>query len=416
MISDLRYASRILVKSPGFTIAALITLAIGIGATTAMFSVVNSVLLRPLPFPDADRLFVIRETRAQQGFGRTVVAEGEYLQWARGNPVFEYAAIVESPSLALKIRDAPERVPALRVPADFFPLFGIRPAAGRAFTRDAEQPGGSGVVLISYDLWQQRFNGAAEIIGRPLDVEGRPFTIIGVLPQGFSFGGRVTAIVPMTLGPAEAAQFSSHSFDMYARIAPAVDPAQAEADLTRRILATEGDPPHATGATLVPMREEVVGDTRTSMLVLFGAVGLVLLIACANIASLLLARASSRQKEIAVRSAVGATRWRVIRQLVTESLLLSVAGGALGLILALWLTDLLARLAVDAIPRALEISMDARAFAFAFAVSIGCGVLFGMTPAWQASLFDAGAALKQDSRGGTAVGRTRALSMFATAE
>jgi putative ABC transport system permease protein len=259
-------------------------------------------------------------------------------------------------------------------------------------------------------------NGAADAIGRSITVEGRPATIIGILPKGFSFGGRIDAVVPMTLGAAEAAQFSSHSFDMYARLAPGVTPQQAAAELTRMILATQGTPQHATGATLVPLHDEVVGDSRASILILFGAVSLVLLIACANIANLLLARAASRQKEIAVRSALGATRQRVMRQLVTESLLLSAIGGVQGVVLALWLTDLLARTAADSLPRALEIGMDLRALAFALGVSAVCGLLFGLAPAWQAAQFDVGSALKQEGRGGSAAGRKRALAVFAAAE
>lgn len=416
MIQDLRYAARMLMKSPGFTLSALTALALGIGATTAMFGAVNSVLLRPLPFPDADRLFVVRETRAQTGFERTVISEGEYLQWGRNNPHFEYAAIVDTPGLSVRFGGTPERVPALRVPAEFFPLFGVTPAAGRPFTREAEQPGKGDVILIAYDVWQRRLNGAADAIGRAIPVEGRPATIIGVLPRGFSFGGRIDAVVPMTLGAAEAAEFSSHSFDLYARLARGVTPQQATADLTRTILATQGDPPHATGAALVSLHGEIVGDSRASLLILFGAVSLVLLIACANIANLLLARAASRQKEIAVRCALGASRSRVMRQLVTESLLLSAIGGILGIVLAMWLTDLLAGMATDSLPRALEIGMDVRALAFALGVSALCGLLFGLAPAWQAARFDIGTALKQEGRGGSATGRKRALAVFATAE
>ena len=416
MLHDLRYALRMLVKSPGFTIAALTALALGIGTTTAMFTAVNSVLLRPLPYPDAERLFVVREARAQAGFERTVVSEGEYLAWGRGNRNFAHAAVVDYPGIAVRLADTPERVPALRVPADFFPLFGITPAAGRAFERDAEQPGRGDVILISYDLWQRRLNGKADAIGRGMSVEGRPFTIIGVLPKGFSFGGRVEAVVPMTLGAEAAAEFSSHSLDMYVRLAPGVAAQQAAADLTRMVLATQSSPPHATGASLVPLHEEVVGDSRVSMLVLFGAVALVLLIACANIANLLLARAASRQKEIAVRAAVGATRRRLVRQLVTESLLLSAIGGVLGIVLALWLSDLLARTAAESIPRALEIGIDARVLGFAVGLSALCGVLFGLAPAWQAARFDLHSTLKQEARGGSAAGRKRALAVFATAE
>jgi putative ABC transport system permease protein len=416
MLNDLRYAARMLLKSRGFVFGAVAALAIGIGAATAMFSAVNSVLLRPLPFPDADRLYVVRETRAQAGFERTVVAEGEYLQWGRNSPHFQYAAIVEEPGLSIRIGDSPERLPALRVPADFFPLFGVTPAAGRAFTREAEQPGHGHLILISFNLWQRRFGASPDVLGRPIAVEGRPFTLIGILPKRFSFGGRVDAMVPMALGPTQAAEFSSHAFDMYARLAPGVDPAQAGADLTRVILATQGDPPHATGAVLVPLQEEAVGDSRTAMLVLFAAVALVLLIACANIANLLLARGASRQKEIAVRFAIGATRARVLRQLITESLLLSSAGGALGLILALWLSDLFARRAEDFLPRAVEIGLDARAFAFALGISVVCGLLFGVAPAWQASRIDIHSTLRQEVRGGTVAGRRRALSFFASAE
>jgi len=416
MFADVRYAARVLLKSRGFVFAAVAALAIGIGATTAMFSAVNSVLLRPLPYPDADRLYLVRETRAQAGFERTVVADGEYLQWGRNNRNFQFAAVVEQPELAIKIGDTPERMPVLRVPGDFFPLFGVTPAAGRAFTREAEQPGHGNVILISYNLWQRRLGASPDVLGRPVSVEGRPFTVIGILPKRFSFGGRVDAIVPMTLGPTEAAEFSSHSFDMYARLAPAVSPAQAASDLTRVILATQGDPPHATGATLIPLKEEAVGDSRTAMLVLFAAVALVLLIACANIANLLLARGASRQKEIAVRFAIGATRARVLRQLVTESIVLSSVGGVLGLVLASWLTDLFASRAEEFLPRALEIGMDARAFAFTVGISVVCGLLFGVAPAWQACRVDIHSTLKQEVRGGTVAGRRRALSFFAAAE
>jgi putative ABC transport system permease protein len=416
MVNDVRYATRMLLKSRGFTLPALTALALGIGATTAMFSVVNSVLLRPLPFPDSDRLFAVRETRAQAGFEKTVVAEGEYLALVRDNPLFEHAAVVATPGLAIRIGDTPERVPGLSVPADFFPLFGVVPAAGRAFSRDAEQPGRGDVILISDALWQRRFGGSDSAVGSSVSVEGRPATIIGVLPKNFSFGQRVEAIVPMPLGAAAAHQFSSHWLDMYARLRAGVSPAQAAAELSGRLLATQGTPSHATGMALVPLQEEVVGESRGPMWILFSAVALLLLIACANIANLLLARASFRQKEIAVRTALGATRARVLRQLITESLLLSAAGGLLGIVLALWLTDVIGHAAAETLPRATEIAVDARALCFAIAVSALCGAVFGIAPAWQLARLDVNAALKRDSRGGSAAGRTRALRVFASAE
>ena len=320
------------------------------------------------------------------------------------------------PALSVRLGDAPERVPALRVPSDFFPLFGVMPAAGRTFGRDAEQPGRGDVILISYNVWQRRFDGAADAVGRSVSVEGRPATIIGILPRDFSFGGRIDAVVPMTLGPDQAAEFSAHSLDMYARLAAGVTTQQAAADLTRMVLATQGTPPHATGVALVPLRDQVLGDSQASILMLFGAVGLVLLIACANIANLLLSRTAARQKELAVRAALGATRARVVRQLVTESLLLSGVGGVLGVVLASWLTALLARLAIDSIPRAIEIDMDPRAVAFAVLLSCVSALLFGVAPAVQAARFDVGTALKQDGRGGSSRSRTRALAAFATAE
>ncbi len=416
MLNDIRYATRMLLKSRGFTIAALTALALGVGTTTAMFSAVNCILLRPLPFPASDRLYVVRETRAQAGFEKTVVAEGEYLSWGRDNPLFEQTAIVAMPGLAIRIGETPERRPALSVPAEFFPLFGVTPAAGRAFTRLEEQPGRGDVILISYDLWQQRLQGAQSAIGKSIRVEGRPATVIGVLPKGFSFGERIDAIVPMTLGAEEANQFAAHSFDMYARLHAGVTPQQASADLTRRILATQGSPAHATGVVLVPLRDEIVGESKTPMLILFGAVGLVLLIACANIANLLLSRAAARQKEIAVRAALGASRARVVRQLMTESLLLSAAGGVLGALLSLWLADLLARAGADAIPRAAEIAVDARALLFAIGLSALCGAIFGVAPAWQLARADVNATLKRQSRGAGAGGRARALGLFAGAE
>jgi len=416
MLNDLRFAVRMLLRSPGFTAAALMVLTLGIGATTTMFGATNAVLLRPLPFPDPDRLFVVRETRAQAGLERTVVSAEEYLTWTRGSRVVENAAIFSFPGAAIAINGEADRLPALRVSAEFFPLLGLTPIAGRPFTRENEQPGHGDVLLISYRLWQDRFGGAADAIGRTVRVEGKPAVIIGVLPPTFSFMGRVDVILPETLTPElAAAPDQGHSFDIYARLAPGVTREQAIAELTRTALAAEHSPKHMTGVTLVPLKDEMVGDARTPMLVLFGAVACVLLIACANIANLLLARGTARQREIAIRSALGAGRLRVVRQLVTESLLLSFLGGITGALLATWLTDVLARAAASAIPRADEIHVDVRALLFAMAISLIAGLVFGLVPALHSSRTDVNVTLKQEGRGSSGA-RQRALSVFVVAE
>jgi putative ABC transport system permease protein len=415
MLNDLRFAARMLRRSPGFTLAALVVLTLGIGATTTMFGATNAVLLRPLPFPDADRLFVVRETRAQAGLERTVVSAEEYLTWTRGSRVIEDAAIVSYPGLAVAIGNEPDRLSALRVSAEYFPLLGITPVAGRPFTRDHEQPGRGDVVLISYRLWQDRFGGASDAIGRSIRIEGKPAVILGVLPPRFSFDGRIDVIVPETLTPELAAADQGHAFDIYARLAPGVTREQAINELTRTALAAERAPKHLLGVTLVPLKDEIVGDARTPMLVLFAAVGCVLLIACANLANLLLARGTARQREIAIRSALGAGRARVVRQLVTESLLLSIIGGVAGALLAMWLTDMLGRAAAASIPRADEIHVDVRALLFAMGISVLAGVIFGLVPALHASRTDVNATLKQEGRGASG-GRQRALSAFVVAE
>ncbi|HMC76966.1 MAG TPA: ABC transporter permease [Vicinamibacterales bacterium] len=414
MISDLRFAVRMLLHSRGFTVTALVVLTLGIGATTTMFSATNAVLLRPLPYPDPDRMVAVRETRAQAGFEKTIVSLREYVAWTRDSRVLTDATIVDYPGLAVAIDNTAVRLGAMRVSAEFFPLFGVTPIAGRAFARDAEQPGNADVVLISSKVWQERFAGAADVVGRLIRVEGRPTTVIGILPASFSFMGAPDLIVPMSLSP-ERLRDTDHAYDVYARLAPGVTPAQATEEVSRIAAATEDGPVHLTGATLVPLRQEIVGDAETPMLVMFGAVGFVLLIACANIANLLLARGASRQREMAIRAALGAGRARIVRQLLTESLLLSAAGGVAGALLATWLTELLARAAAGSIPRADEIHVDARTLIFALGIAIVAGLVFGLVPAWQAARTDVNDTLKAEGRG-TSSARQRALGVCVVAE
>ncbi|HYT73145.1 MAG TPA: ABC transporter permease, partial [Vicinamibacterales bacterium] len=294
MLSDLRFAIRTLLHSRGFTATALVILTLGIGATTTMFSATYAVLVKPLPYPDPARIFVVRETRAQAQLAVTVMSAREYLAWTRNSRVLRDATLVSYPGLAVAIEQSPERLPALSVSAEFFALFGAQPIAGRAFGRDAEQPGRGDVVLITHRMWQDRFGGAADVIGRTIRVDGRPSIILGILPPRFAWSGRVDLVVPMTFSP-DIVKDTAHSFDVYARLAPNVTRERAVADLSRVALADPGSTAHATGVTLIPLRTEVVGESETPMLVLFGAVGFVLLIACANIANLLLARGAARQ-------------------------------------------------------------------------------------------------------------------------
>jgi predicted permease len=415
MLNDLKFAVRTLAHARGFTITALVILALGIGATATMFSATNAVLLRPLPYPSPERIVVVRETRAQAGFEKTILAAREYLAWARESRAIEDAAIADYPGLALADgKGGATRLGTIRTSAEFFPLFGVRPIAGRAFTRDAERPGSGDVVLISHRVWRERFAGASDVVGRIVRLEGRPATIIGILPAGFTFSGTVDLVVPITLSP-ELVRDQDHSYDVFARLAPGVTREQAAAELTRLALASPGTPGHLTGATLVPLREYVVGDAETPMLVMFGAVGFVLLIACANLANLLLARGASRQREVAIRAALGAGRGRIVRQLLGESILLSTAGGVLGALVATWLTELLARTASDSIPRADEIHVDAATVLFAIGVSVLAGAVFGLVPAWQAARTDVNETLKSEPRGSSAA-RRRALGMFVVAE
>ena len=415
MLKDLRFAVRMLTRARGFTATALIVLTLGIGATATMFSATNAVLFRPLPYPDANRMVLVRETRAQAGFERTVLSAREYLDWIRDSAVLEQATLVDYPGLAFAAGNGEAvRLAAMRVTAEFFPLLGIRPVAGRVFARDAEQPASADVLLISYRAWQERFAGATDVVGRTVRVEGRPAIIVGVLPRDLTLQGTVDLIVPRKFDP-ELIRDQDHSYDIYARLKSGVSREQATSELSRVALAAPITPGHLTGVTVVPLQEEIVGDARAPMLVMFGAVGCVLLIACANIANLLLARGTARQREMAIRTALGAGRGRVIRQLLAESLLLSTISGITGTLLAAWLTELLARSAAGSIPRAEEIHLDVATVLFALGLSTVAGILFGLVPAWQASRTEVNDTLKSETRGSSGT-HHRALGLFVVSE
>ncbi len=417
---DLRYAARLLRKSPGSTFAALLALALGMGAASALFSVVDAVLLKPLPFYEPDRLVIVWEKNPAQNKFRLFAAVGNYREWRRQCRSFQGMAAVDPVIPAWVNLTAgpnghldPEELRTERVSAGLFALLGVRPVVGRAFRADEEEPGHANVALLSHALWTRRFGADPSIAGKAIRLSDRSYTVAGVLPSGFGvLNPDVDVWLPLALNFADARVASRRSLVVVARLAPGTPIAQAQAELD-----TLGDrlerayPAFNTGwrPSLLPLLEELVGSARRALLVLLGAVGFLLLMACGNVANLLLARAATRKKEIALRVALGARPSRIVSQLLWESLLLSLTGGALGLGLAAGALALVARLAPAGIPRLAEARLDFRLFLFAFAVSVLTGVLFGLFPALQSVNHDLQPALAEGGRGGKLGRSGRAL-------
>ena len=406
---DLRHGARLLWRDPGFSAAALAALALGMGATCAIFSVVDAVLLKPLPFRDPQSLLVVWESNPAQNLKDMFVTPGDFLEWRNQSRALQALAAVEDVHVNLtggpNGHIEPEELRGERVSASLFPLLGVQPVVGRAFSSDEDQPGHADYALLSHSLWQRRFGGDLSIAGKAIRLRDRSYTVVGVLPAGFSvLDSAVDVWIPLGLDPHDARTAGSHFLIVIARLKPGVgvDRARTEMDLIGSRL-EQANPALDKGwrPVLVPLREELVGNVRPALLVLLAAVGFLLAMACVNVANLLLARGAARQKEIAIRTALGAGRGRVVAQLLSESVLLALAGGALGVALARGVVALVSRLGPASIPRLAEARIDARLFLFALGVSLATGILFGIAPAIQISGANLNAALTEVGRGGT---------------
>lgn len=415
MIRDLRFALRRLSRAPGFTAAAVICLALGIGANTAIFTVVSAVLLRPLPYPEPERVVGVWEANQLLESERNVVSPANYLDWAAGNTVFSAMAAVHDASANLTGGGEPEEVPVQRVTASFFEVLGLRPAVGRAFSGADDAPGGPDVALLSHGLWERRYQADPAVVGDVIRLDGSPFTVIGVMPpqtESVTQESRPSLWLPMRLDPAvNYRETTGRYLQAVARLEEGVSIERAQAEMTTiaaRLAAEHPNDNSHWSVNLVPLTEQMIGPVRRPLELLGGVVLLVLLISCGNVANLQLAQTTARRREIAVHAALGATGFDLGRRLLAESVLVALAGGALGVLLAWWCTDALAALAATSIPRMHDVGVDTGALAFTLVVSLAAGIGFGLAPALHASRTDLHGDLKDGGRGNSGRGgRTR---------
>src|SRR5438874_756024 len=419
VVRDLRYAGRMFFKNPGFTAVAIIALGLGIGANTAIFSLVNGVLLRPLPFPDAERIVYIEGKNPQAGSSDSTISFLDVTDWSQQPDLFASTAAYWTGTANFGADGAePERVPRAGVTTGFFSVLGVQPVLGRTFVREDDKGWPQTVAIISHGLWKRRFGSDPAIVGKQVQMSATPLTIIGVMPPGFEYPDQtqvwVTTAVNLRDEPRDNRVWSA-----IARLNTGIDLKQAQTRLSaiNAQLAKQFQETNKGWDVFVStLHERLVREVKPSLLALLGAVGFVLLIACANVANLLLARSAARQKEIAIRAALGASRTRVLRQMLTESILLSAIGGIAGLVLSIWLTDLLMSILPEGAPRLQQIGIDYRVLTFALGVSAFTGILFGIIPALQASKLDVTSALKEGGRSGEGHRRTSARSLLLIGE
>jgi putative ABC transport system permease protein len=402
---DLVYAVRLMMRTPGASAIALVTLALGIGANAAIFSAVDALLLRPLPYADPDRLVMIWEKRIAEGGVHNTVAPADYLDWSRMNTVFESTAGVATITADLTGTAEPVRLFAARVSPPFFDLLGVRMAIGRSFHGEEAVVGRNRVVVLTHGLWQRRFGADPGIVGKKIVLGGNPNEIVGVLPQTFEYPDSTIELwMPLALeGDTEPPSRGNHFLSVYARLKPGTSLEQARAEMDRLSAQLSEQYPESNRvhrSAVVPLHDELVGPVRTSLLLLLAAVGFVLLIACVNVANLLLARAAARRREIALRAALGAGQGRLARQAITESLVLAVLGGIAGLLVAKWGVGILQQIAPRNVPilGLGRLGLDLRVVLYAFALSLVTGILFGLIPAWHFASQGLNDALKDGGR------------------
>ena len=405
LFDDLRFAIRALLKNPGFALSAIFALALGIGSNSAIFSILDTVLLRPLPFPRSERLVNVWESNQTRNIPRMIVAPGNYQDWRAQNHVFSSIGAYQSDTFTLAATTSdPERFPGAICDKGLFDTLQINPILGRVFTEEEIQPGRDGVVIIGYGLWQQRFGRDPKIVGQTLNLDGRARTVIGVMPPSFEYPSKAVMWEPLGFDKPMATRRDYHRLRVIARLKDGASLHQARAEF-QTIGAQLADqyPQMNKGETVVvsPMLEDLVGQIRPVLLVLVCAVVFVLLIACANVANLLLVRAAFREREVAIRTSLGAPRARIVRQLLTESLLLAVLGGVTGLLLAYGAFRALLSSIPASVPRVDQVHLDWRVIAFTLVASLLTGVLFGFAPAWRISKANVNAVLKTGTRGST---------------